>query len=183
MKNAIIFHGMGATPNSFWIPWLKAELEKKEYAVNVPQLPQADAPDLKVQLPFALENCTFDSETVLIGHSAGCPLILSLLEGINVTVKKVIFIAGFCTPLGNDTFDPIIQEFYNWKKIHARANEFIFINSDNDPWGCDVKQGKLMRKQLGGRLIVAKGEGHFGSETYNQQYKEFPLLLKAIEEN
>jgi hypothetical protein len=45
--------------------------------------------------------------------------------------------------------------------------------------GCDDKQGKIMREKLGGELIVLH-EGHMGSTTYNQPYKEFPLLLDLI---
>jgi predicted alpha/beta hydrolase family esterase len=67
----------------------------------------------------------------------------------------------------------------NWPNIRSHAEQFVFINSDNDPWGCDDKQGKIMREKLGGELIVLH-EGHMGSTTYNQPYKEFPLLLDLI---
>ena len=52
MKNAIIFHGSGGTPEIYWYPWLKIELEKIGYKIWVPQLPEARDPDLSVQLPF-----------------------------------------------------------------------------------------------------------------------------------
>jgi hypothetical protein len=45
MKNAIILHGTGCTPDSFWQPSIKAFLEKKGYSVWVPQLPDADTID------------------------------------------------------------------------------------------------------------------------------------------
>jgi hypothetical protein len=32
-----------------------------------------------------------------------------------------------------------------------------------------------------GKLIVMKGEGHMGSDTFKQPYKEFPFLLKLID--
>ena len=56
MKNAIILHGTGDTPESFWIPWLKKELEKAGYKVWSPQLPDRDNPSLNKWLPFLLEN-------------------------------------------------------------------------------------------------------------------------------
>ena len=34
---------------------------------------------------------------------------------------------------------------------------------------------------FGGTLIIRHGEGHMGSNAMNQPYKEFPLLLKLIE--
>jgi hypothetical protein len=180
MKNAIIFHGQGGTPNSFWIPWLKHELENKGYAVKVPQLPDADNPSFQSWLPTALAQGPFDSETIIIGHSAGVPLILRLLENIQVKIKQIILVAGFCTPLGSDTSDPIINPKWNWKKIRENVGDIVIINSDNDPWGCDDKQGKTMHENLGGKQIVLH-EGHFGSDTFKQPYDTFPLLLKLID--
>ena len=54
MKNAIIVHATGSNPNSFWQPSIKKFLQKKGYNVWVPQLPNADKPNLKEQLPFIL---------------------------------------------------------------------------------------------------------------------------------
>jgi hypothetical protein len=39
MKNAILLHGAGDSPNSFWLPYVKRELEKVGYQVWSPQLP------------------------------------------------------------------------------------------------------------------------------------------------
>lgn len=58
--------------------------------------------------------------------------------------------------------------------------EIIFINSDNDPWGCDDKQGRKMFDKLGGTLII-RHDGHMGSEKFNQPYREFPLVVKLVE--
>lgn len=181
MKNAIIFHGSGCTPNSYWIPWLKKELEKKGYLVFVPQLPDAEVPDIKKWLPFALKNFHFNSETVLIGHSSGGPLILSVLESISVQLRQAILVAGFGRQIDPKNPEPIIQEKYNWKKIQDNIRDIVFINSDNDPWKCDDKQGKFLFDCLGGTLIIRHGEGHMGSDRFKQPYKEFPLLLKLID--
>ena len=77
-------------------------------------------------------------------------------------------------------YDDIIKKSYDWEKIKAHSEEFVFINSDNDPWGCDDIQGRRMLDKLGGVQIVMKGEGHMGSVSRNQPYKEFPLLKKII---
>lgn len=47
MSNSIILHGAGCSPNSYWLPSIKSFLEKNDYEVWVPQLPDADNPDLK----------------------------------------------------------------------------------------------------------------------------------------
>jgi len=75
---------------------------------------------------------------------------------------------------------PILQEKYDWEKIRQNVQDIIFINSDNDPWGCDDKEGYHMFKNLGGTLIIRHGEGHMGSDKFNQPYKEFPLLERLL---
>lgn len=148
----------------------------------VPQLPNADHPSVNTWLPFVLREGKFTKDTVIVGHSAGCPLILSILENINVRVHKAILVSGYARPKG-DNKDPeaILQSQYNWKKIKKNIDELIFINSDNDPWGCDDKEGRYMFDNLGGTLIIRHGEGHMGSDSFKQPYKEFPLLVKLIE--
>ena len=181
MKNAIIFHGAGSTPNDVWYPWLRKQLEEKGYKVSSPILTNDEMAPLDKWLPMALKE-NYNNETVLIGHSAGCPLILSVLENINAKISKAILVAGFIAPLkaNIDGYNPILQKTYDWEKIKDHSKEFIFINASNDPWGCDDKQGKAMQEKLGGELIINQ-EGHMGSDSFNQSYKEFPFLLTLID--
>lgn len=180
MKNASIFHGTGGTPDLFWFPYLQSELKSRGFDVWLPQLPQADKPDINVWLPFALSEGRYDEETILIGHSAGCPLILSILENIDSKIKLAVLVAGFTEPL-DEKPEPILQKSYDWEKIQSHVENFIFINSDNDPWGCDDKAGRKMFDKLGGTLIIRKGEGHMGSTSFNQPYKTFPLLPALVD--
>ena len=180
MKNAIIIHGTGGNPSVFWIPWLAAELKKSGYKVSTPQIPNSENPVLSEALSFVLDNYEINEDTVLIGHSSGATLILSILESIDVKVKKAILVAGFCRQLGDEKA-PILQYSYDWSKIKSHSDELYFINSDNDPWGCDDSMGREMQQHTGGKLIVMH-DGHMGSDKYDQPYKEFPLLLKLIEE-
>ena len=190
MKNAILLHGSSCTPDSYWLPSIKKCLEKKGYSVWVPQLPNPAVPNLKQQLPLVLKNGNFNGETILIGHSSGCPLILSVLEKIEVRIHQSILVAGYARKLGkeekhllkkqgNDA-ESILQEKYDWDRIKQNVTELIFINSDNDPWGCDDKEGFYMFQHLGGTLIIKHGEGHMGSTKFNQPYREFPFLEKLL---
>ncbi len=178
MKNAIILHGTGTKKDKFWFPYLKSELEKLGYAVWLPQLPNDEHPNLKEWLPFILSGETFTEETVLVGHSAGAQVILSVLENIDIPIKKAILVSGYAKLLRKNADDENNKE-PKWDLIKRHAKEFIFINSDNDPWGCDDTQGKIMADNLGGKLIV-RHDGHMGSTTYNQPYTEFPLLVELI---
>ena len=182
MKNAIILHGAGDTPNSFWIPSIKSFLEKKGYQVWAPQLPDANNPNLKKQLPFVLEGGVgrFDKNTILIGHSAAGPLVLSVLENIGVKIHKAVIISGYIFQ-SKEQPSKILQEKYDAQKIKSHVSDLIFINSDNDPWGCDDKQGLSMWQKFGGTLILREKEGHCGSDTFKQPYTRFPLLEKLLE--
>lgn len=181
MKNALILHGTGEGPNSFWHPSIKIFLENLGYEVWVPQLPDADTPDLKKWLPVAL-NFNYNEETIIIGHSAGCPLLLSVLENLNVKIHKAVLVAGYAKPTGVEkTPDLILQSIYNWEKIKSNVEDLIFINSDNDPWKCDDEAGLYMFRNLGGTLIIRENEGHMGSKSFNQPYTKFPLLEKLLE--
>lgn len=181
-KNIIIIHGTGETPEYMWLPWVKKHLEEKGYNVSVPQLPNTDDPKLEEQLDFCLKNMKFDPETIVIGHSSGCPLILAILEKIPVKIKQAILVAGYSVQLGTDPEGTKnIKENYDWDRIKGRCDEFVFLNSDNDPWGCDDKQGKAMQKELGGKFILMRGQGHMGSSFFNEPYMEFPLLLELVD--
>ena len=180
MKQVIILHGTGETPKSFWFPYLKRALSKDKYSISIPQLPDTNNLNLKTSLPFVLKKYSFNSKTILIGHSAGCPLILSVLENIEITIDRVILVAGFVNPLDGDD-EPILKSKYNWSKIKKHSKKFIFINSVDDPWGCNDKQGRKMFDKLGGTLIVFSNNGHMGSDTFEQPYKKFPLVRFLIE--
>jgi len=179
-KNVIILHGTGDKPNDFWFPYLKNNLENRGYSVWLPQLPNAEKPSLEEWLPFVFNNGKFSKDTILIGHSAGAQLILSLLEKYPIKIKQVILVSGYSKALRETANSKNGIENFKWEKIKGKYKQIIFINSDNDPWGCNDQQGKIMLDNLGGVLIIPKGEGHMGSTTNKQPYKKFPLLIKLI---
>lgn len=176
----MLLHGVDETPESFWLPYLKKELEKKGYKVWVPQLPHNN-PNLKTNLSFVLKNGQFNKDTIIISRSSGSPLALSVLENLNVQIKQAILVCGFVTyrPF-KGAANWILQKNYKWKKIKSQVRDITFIHSEDDPWGCNDKEGRLMFDHLGGKLIIFKKEGHFGSNTFNQPYKKIPFLLKLI---
>lgn len=102
MKNAIILHAMEDSPRNHWYPWLKDQLELRGYEVCVPQLPDADNPQLSKWVPFIMENGKFTEDTVIIDHSAGASVILAILEELKVKVNQAILVAGFSFYPGGD---------------------------------------------------------------------------------
>lgn len=182
MKNAIILHGIGSTPNDFWFPYVKSELEQKGYAVWVPQLPQPDDPDIDVYVPYILKQGVFTEQTVIIGHSSGASIILAVLEKLNVRIRSAILVSAFLTRGGKRPAKAVKaqEQDYDWNTIKINSEQFVIINSTNDPWGCNDTQGRKIFDRVGGILIV-NNEGHMGPASFNQPYKEFPLLVKLVE--
>ncbi len=181
MKNAIIIKGAGETNKSFWIPFVERELKKRGFQIWIPDYQDKNNPSIEKTLPFILENGTFSKDTILIGHSAGCPLTLAVLQNLEIKIKQAILIAGYWRELPPPGVNSALLQRYNFPKIRSNVKDIVFINSDNDPWGCDDKQGKEMFDRLGGTLILKHGEGHMGSDKYNQPYKQFPLIPQIID--
>jgi len=176
MTKVILFHGTGANPNVCWYPWLKQKLEAKGYSVEVPHYPELNFEPIEQFIPKVLQNHTFDSDTILIGHSGGAALILSVLEHLSVQVKSSILVAGYSSK-PNESEEPVLQSKYDWIKIRSNTKDIYFINSVNDPYGCDDQKGREMFEKLGDTLII-KNEGHFGSEF--EDLKEFEFLLRLV---
>lgn len=82
MKNVLILHGAGNNSKGNWFPWLKEEVEKKGNIAWVPDLPNSEHPDKKAWLDtiFLNKQWVFDSESIIVGHSAGATCILRVLE-------------------------------------------------------------------------------------------------------
>jgi hypothetical protein len=179
MKNAILLHGTKDSPEFYWFPWLKQKLEENGFEVWAPDMPRKDKPNREDWLPFLLENGKFTEDTVIVGHSAGAQIIPSLLEKLDVKISKAIMVSGYAKALRKTADSENSVDDFDWDKIKGKAEEFVYINSDDDPWTCDDKQGRIMFDKLGGTQII-KHDGHMGSNYFNQPYKEFPLLLKII---
>jgi predicted alpha/beta hydrolase family esterase len=173
-RKAIIFHGTGGNPEVAWYPWLAARLRARGFDVEVPHYPGLNEEPIDTFLPGVLAAHEFTPQTVLIGHSGGAALLLAILE--KVAVDQAFLVAGYCTP-PNTSEEPVLRPSYDWDAIRANVRDPYFINSADDPYGCDATQGRAMLDRAGGTQIV-RNDGHFGD--YNQVYDEFPLLDRLI---
>ena len=174
--NAIIFHGTGADPQTAWYPWLGSQLSGRGYAIAIPHYPGMNVEPVATLLPKALADHDFDENTVLVGHSGGAAFLLALLQHIDATVAQAILVAGYCTQ-PNTEDEPVLQDTYDWAAIKAHVRDLYFINSVEDPYGCDAGQGRAMFDRLGGTQII-RNEGHFGD--YGQPFPTFELVDRLI---
>lgn len=187
MKQAILLHGTGGSDAEyFWFEDTKKYLEEHGYAVWWPLLPNTRRPNREEALAFVLKDLPpVNEQTIIIGHSSACPLILSLLPELQVQIKQAILVAGFYQPIDDRGFSAAMlpKTGFDWEKIKPAAKKIILINSDNDPFRCDDKQARPVAEKLGAEFIFAEGEAHMGSMTFNQPYSEFPLLKRLLAVN
>ncbi len=184
-KQAIFFHGSGGSDTDyFWFADTKAYLEAHGFTVWWQQLDQLNTaqPDLQTQMAYLEKELPpTDTNTILIGHSAGCPLILSLLERLQTPVRQAVLVSGFYQSISDNGYsDALLQPAYDWAKIRGNAQEILLLNSDNDPWRCNDTQARPVAEKLQAPLTVMFGEGHMGSTTLKQPYREFPLLKRLL---
>lgn len=189
MKNVLILHGAGNNSKGNWFPWLKEEVEKKGNIAWVPDLPNSEHPDKKAWLDtiFLNKQWVFDSESIIVGHSAGATCILRVLEQLpgGVKIDKAILVAGPMT-LGSkpEIFkykESLVGGGFDWKKIKDSCEKFYLFYSDNDPYDCGINEGKEIQSYIGGEMFFKSGEGHFNLEK-GPQYKQFPEVLEKIVE-
>ena len=162
-KKALVLHCWYGAPKDNWYPWLKTELEKKGYQVEVPELPtmKADLPDMELQLK-TIEGLVND-DTIVIGHSLGAVLALRLAEIRKY--KRMILVSGW-------DFDDLTSEHQKfWKnkmdhqKIKENVKDIIVVTSDNDLYFSPF-QVEEMSKRLDAKLISVKGAGHFTTDKF-----------------
>lgn len=187
MRNAWLLHGTGGSDkNYFWFSDTAQYLQTQGCQTWWPLLPHTEKPNLEDTRNFIEDNMpSLDEDTIIIGHSSACPVILSFLQWVKVEVKQVILVSGFYQSIDDEGFSELMlqKEEYNWQDIKKAAKEIILINSDNDPWGCNDVQAKPVAQKLGAPLIISTGQGHMGSGTYNQSYKVFPFLKRLLKVN
>lgn len=182
MKRAIIVHGWGGSAEKDFLPWAKEELENLGYEVIVPNMPDTDYPKIEKWVPHLAQVIAEVQESdILIGHSMGCQTILRFLEVLpeDKKAERVILIAGFGPYLKGLTKEewqiaqPWIDTPLDLDKVRTKANSFITIFSDNDPFVPMKENRKVFEEKLGAQIIVEHDKGHF-----NNMPQEKPDLLK-----
>lgn len=183
MKNALILHGTDAKSTDHWFPWLKEELETDGFKVWVPNLPQANKPNIKRYNDFLLsqKDFVFDNETVMIGHSSGTVAILGLLQELvdDVFIKKAILVGAFHNnDLHWESLDELFEKPFDFEQIKRHTKQITFIHSDNDPY-IPLEQAEFLAQKVDGELIILEGQGHFNTVS-DPKFTKFPYLLDVI---
>jgi len=189
MKNAVLLHGRFSekingvpvvdipecNPNNEnnWMGWTKKELEKEGFRVTCPIVPKV------WEAPYSawkkeIDKAGVDSETILVGLSAGAGAILRYIIEGQKKIKKLILIA----PARYPSTDSPHQSFYDFKISSDTKNQIqngttIFVS--NDDWPGILNATKIYEKNLNAKVIRFEDRGHFSF-----LIKTFPELLNEI---
>ncbi len=178
-KRVIVVHGWEATPSDHWFSWLARELEKDGFERTVPEMPNTDHPILREWLSkLRTVIGAPDENTYCIGHSVGAIAVMRYLEALegDRAIGGAVFVAGFPESIGYEELNSFFESPLDYVAVRKHAGRFIAIQSDTDPY-VPLKNGELLRDNLGAELRVIKNGGHFNAE---DGYTEFPILLDAL---
>ena len=169
MKRVFIVHGWASSPDDAWLPWVKAELEKRGFEVVAPAMPNPAIPVI-AEWVSRLRGVVghVDKETYFIGHSIGCQAILRFLDSLPASsmIGGVLCVGGWFTLKGlADAAErllakPWLETPMDFEKIKSVAPRITAIFSDNDPF-VPLENVDLFKQQLNAKTIVEQGRGHF----------------------
>ncbi|MEA2715274.1 MAG: leucyl-tRNA synthetase [Candidatus Parcubacteria bacterium] len=158
--NFVLLHGWEGSPEHNFFPWLKIELEKQGYRVQVPALPSTTKPKVREQVEKVLKTCTFDEKTVLLGHSLGGTVAMKVLEKLPQAIDTLVLAASFIKNRFKDGthFEKGTHDWkYDFENIRSKAKKILILRDRSDSVVFD-DQALNLQKRLGGVLIDFKAE-------------------------
>ncbi len=183
---AILVHGLAGSPNNHFFPWLRKELKKRGIPSKAPKLPHPFLPVRNEWVDTLAAAVEDPAQTILIGHSLGCPTILEYLEKHRGRKKfqLVILVAGFGRHFLNPDVEKFQSRLLHWhessadfEKIRSKSKKFVCINSTDDPL-VPYAEGKWLAKQLKAELVTEKKQ-HFLAVA-GHGVTELPSALDAV---
>lgn len=182
-KRVVLIHGWEGYPEEGWRPWLKKELERRDFTVIVPAMPDTATPTSEKWVPHLIEIIGAPNEkTFLVGHSLGCITILRYLETLkdNEQIGGAILIAGFGQDLEYYGYKGELLSFFrtpvDWEKVKKHCHKFVAIHSDDDPW-VPMKHNKIFKDKLGAKVINQHGMKHYSGD---DGITELPIVLSEL---
>jgi len=166
--NFVLLHGFTGGPNNDFHPWIKKELEKRGYKVQIPALPNTDHPTEQEQVEYVLQNVEFDENTILMGHSLGSVVALKVVEKLDKKIAGLVLAAGFVEAKFNDHDRPF-KETFKWEFDFAKIKKnvgFVKVLRDSSDSVVPAKQADILAEKLEGRVVdfTAQGEHITGEQ-------------------
>jgi predicted alpha/beta hydrolase family esterase len=178
-KRLIIIHGWEGHPEEGWFPWLKAEMEKRGWSVQVPAMPNPAQPEQSRWVPhLATIAGEADQNTFMAGHSLGCITILRFLERLSEkeSIGGAVLVSGYDNPLKYKELKNFFHDQILWDQIKKKCKKFVTIHSEDDPY-VPVQNSDSFKGKLGSKAVVVNGFRHFSG---SDGVTNVPPILKEL---
>jgi len=184
-KKVILVHGWEGNPENCWFPWLKKNLEERNFDVVVPAMPNSEEPAIESWIGKLKEvSGEVNENTFFIGHSIGCQTIMRFLERLdnNAKVGGIIFVAPWFNLPNLETDEekeiakPWLETLINTNKIKQVTKNIVTIFSDDDP-DVPMSDSKLFQERLKAKIVIENKKGHFSDDV---GVHELPIVLNEL---
>ena len=182
-NNYLLIHGSFGSPFVNWFPYLRKEIEKKNFEVYTPDFPTGvgyqNYENWSKLLKTYVDANIIDENTIIFAHSIAPIFICKFLVENKIRVKRLVLVCGFNNYLGIDKdYDAVNESMYfdNLSDIKNYCSDIVCFYSDNDPY-VKYEAEKEFADTITENHIMISGGGHLNSES---GYTEFTELLKYV---
>ncbi|MER5639633.1 alpha/beta fold hydrolase [Kitasatospora sp. NPDC002227] len=189
MSEIVVSHGLGASDDSVWFPYLAERLAAAGHRVTVPRLPEPEVPQLvpwvKTYGEAALAAGPAEG-TVLVGHSIGGVNVLRFLEQHDPerdgVFAGVLLVATSAHEVGYDLLAEFFAGEFDWARIRRSAREFRVLQAMDDPVNQPdpAEHVGLLVRGLGATAVLTATGGHFGAAP--DDHVEVPEAVRLVTE-
>ncbi|MCX6738114.1 MAG: alpha/beta hydrolase [Candidatus Parcubacteria bacterium] len=177
MKNAIILQGAGETTESFWLPYVKKELENLGIKALNQEFPDPEIAGEKYWVPF-IKELGADENTILIGHSSGAVAAMRFAEKNRILGSILV---GACyTDLGDEREKKsgYFNRPWDWESIRKNQQWIVQFASTDDPY-IPIEEARHINKVLQTEYHEYTDEGHFGGDKEKIIFPEIVEIVKS----
>jgi predicted alpha/beta hydrolase family esterase len=171
MSTIVVSHAYASDEHSVWYPYLRDQLHSLGHTVDIPNLPDAHAPDPE-QWRTALAERALAApaeETVLVGHSIGAVNVLRFLESHDAerdgAFVGVVLVAAPAYEVGYEVLAGFFGKPFDWAAIRRGAQRFHVLAAADDPVLIPDPFGHAASfvTNLGATAVITPAGGHFGA--------------------
>lgn len=176
----ILIHGLNASPEKNFHPWLASALRDRRFEILVPVLPLSIDEEGGFNLPQIIETMKeqigfLKSDDILLGHSLGALVILQYLEAVEMTeTPRAVVLVASPWKVSKPELRRLFVEDLDAEVLMWKAREYVVVHSHDDKI-VPFEHGEKLAQQLKARMVETQTDGHFMEEKH-------PVLLEVIEE-